>query len=87
MNSINSPINITLKPVCTDNHISRLETTVFIESAHYDEGEVFDSLPLSLASCKCADYTNGNIKAHDLDGSVPIESEKNIGMFQASDII
>lgn len=81
MSSINSPIDITLKPVCSDDHISRLRTTVYIGNAHYDADEIFDSLPISLASCKCADYTDGKIKACDSRGAVPIEAEKTVGIF------
>ena len=81
MSSINSPIDITLKPVCSDDHISRLRTTVYIGNAHYDADEIFDSLPISLAACKCVDYTDGKIKACASRGAVPIEAEKTVGIF------
>ncbi len=81
MGSINSAVNITIHPVVDKNHISHLKTAVYIENAHYDAGEVFDSLPLSLASCKCADYSNGRITANDPIGNVQIDAVRTSGMF------
>ena len=73
-------VQLTLKPIAQQDKVVRLQTTVSIPDAHYAAGELFDSIPISVATCPGAGYREGQIAASDELGAVEITISRTVGI-------
>lgn len=72
---------IALKPEVAGDEIVSLKVTVRMPDAAYLSREQFDTMPVTLASCRCTCYEGGDITARDALGDVPINIEREVGCY------
>ena len=77
----NKTVYVTLRPHYENGIVTQLQIRLVIDGEEYREGDVFDALPLSLASCNCTLYDADSFHASDNNGDVSMEFRQGMGHF------
>lgn len=78
---MNSRVNIQLQPIAEEGVVTKLRTTLEMTDASFKQGEVFDSLPVTLASCESASYTGEEVRGTDEAGSFTMTRAESKGSY------